>query len=226
MSGLKGHLHALNVSGGHFAVTPDEIDRYEVFNFVNAGTVANWWASAGTSGTADTVALAIINRIPDYPRSVQFALAGSAAGMTGTLDINGRDQFGGSITEALTFAGASNGGTVAGTRVFAQVTGGTLRYGTAAGVGTPAIGFVPGTACLLGLPVRLQGTTDVVHIGMAAGTGAITVNGGTIASFVNSPMSAVRAPAALTGTQAISVWVTPTFNNQNLVKMSNGTQAT
>jgi hypothetical protein len=64
---------------------------------------------------------------------------------------------------------------------------------------------------LLGLPVKLNGTTDVVHLGMAAGTGQITYNGGTIAGFVDSPMSAVRPAASLDGTAVISVWVKPTY---------------
>lgn len=192
-------------------VTPDELDRYEMVNFVMPGTASTWFASAGTSGTADSVACVIINALPDYPRNIRFALAGSAVGMAGTLDANGKDQFGVSVSESLGFGSADNGGTVVGTKVFAQFSSGTLRYGTAAGVGTPSIGLVAGTNCLLGLPVKLNGTTDVVHIGMTAGTGPITVNGGTVAGFVNSPFSAVRAPATLTGTQCVNVLVKPTL---------------
>jgi len=92
--------------------------------------------------------------------------------------------------------------------------------GTAVGNGTPAIGFVPGTGCLLGLPVRLAGTTDVVHIGMNAGTGAVTVNGGTVAGFVNSTVHAIRPPAALSGTQAINVWVKPTLITEGTLAAS------
>ena len=89
-------------------VTPDEIDRYEIFNVSMPGTASVWWASAGTSGTADTVAAVVINRLPDYPRNINFALAGSAVGMAGTLDVNGKDQFGVTISESLGFGSANN----------------------------------------------------------------------------------------------------------------------
>lgn len=209
-------------------VTPDEVDRYEVVNYVMPGTASTWWASAGTAGTASSIAAVIINALPDYPRNIRFVLAGTGVGMAGTFVANGKDQFGVTITENLGFGSADNGGTVVGTKVFAQFTSGTLNYGTAVGNGTPAIGFVTGTNCLFGLPVKLNGTTDVVHIGMVNGTGAITVNGGTVAGFVDSPMSAFRAPATLTGTQSINVWVRPTFAGENYTAgtMRNLTQVT
>ena len=225
MSGLKKHLHALSIAKSEYAVVPDEIDRYEVFS-IEPAISATFLASAGTAGTASAIAMVITNRTPDWPRNINFALAGTGVGMAGTLDVNGRDQFGASQSESLGFGSADNGGTVVGSRVFAEITSGTLRYGTAVGNGTPAIGFVPGTGCLLGLPVKIAGTTDVVWLGMNAGTGPITYNGGTVAGFVNSTVHAVRPAAAINGTSVISVWVKPSysFNNQRGI-MSNGTQA-
>ena len=203
------------------------MDAYTTYVVANPATAALgplFVASAGTSGTADVVAAVINNKIPDYPRNVQFSLAGSAAGMTGTLTLNGRDQFGSAITEAFTFAGASNGGTVAGTRVFAQFESGTLAYGTAAGVGTPGIGFVPGTACLFGLPVKIASENDVVHIGMSAGTGPISVGGGTnIGSLVDTGVHAFRPFAAFGGTTFFNVWVKSTFNSEE-DSIARGTQ--
>ncbi len=223
MSGFKRNQPALRFSGGEFAITPDEIDRYEVFSFRPAIDSA-WWASAGTAGTSAVVAMSIVNAIPDWPRNIQFALAGSHANMTGTLVVNGYDQFGAEQQESLTFAKASNGGTVAGTKVFAQVVSGTLSYGTAVGNGTPAIGFVPGTNALLGLPTRVNAASDVVLLGQTAGTGAITYNGGTVADFVDTGVHAIRPAATLTGTSAINVWVKPTYNNENNARMANLTQ--
>lgn len=224
MSGLKKHIYALNIAKSEFAVVPDEIDRYEVFT-INPGLSATMLSAAGTAGTASAIAMTIVNRTPDWPRNINFALAGTGVGMAGTLDVNGRDQFGGSQTESLGFGSADNGGTVVGSKVFAQITSGTLRYGTAVGNGTPAIGLVPGTGCLLGLPVKLGASTDVVHLGMNTGTGVITYNGGTIAGFVNTSVHAIRPAATLTGTSVINVWVKPSysFNNQKGI-MSNGTQ--
>lgn len=227
MAGLKRSDYGIAVGGNR--ITPDESDRYEVYQVVNPSTALLgplFVASAGTSGTADVVAAVINNKYPDYPRNVQFALAGSAAGMTGTLTLNGKDQFGSTITEAFTFAGASNGGTVAGTKVFGQFTSGTLAYGTAAGVGTPSISFVPGTACLFGLPVRIAATTDVVHYGMSAGTGPISVGGGTaIGSLISTAVHAFRPFAAFGGTTNFNVWIKTTYDSSNIPVAANQTQA-
>lgn len=224
--GLKRHDPAVRFGG--IQVSPDEIDAYQVYTVNNPSTALLgplFVASAGTSGTSDVVAAVINNKYPDYPRNVQFALAGSAAGMTGTLTLNGEDQFGSAITEAFTFAGASNGGTVAGTRVFGKFTSGTLAYGTAAGVGTPSISFVPGTACLFGLPVKIGSTQDIVHYGMSAGTGPISVGGGTaIGSLINTTAHAFRPFAAFGGTTFFNVWVKSSFNSED-EKVARGTQA-
>ena len=201
-------LPSIKISGQ--LVSPDEIDRYEVFQFrpqIDAGFLAH----GGTSGTADTVALGIRNRLPDTPRNLNFSFPGSATGQAGTVTVNGVDQFGITVTESLGFGSADNGGTVVGSMIFAQITSGTMYYGTSAGVGTPVVGFVPGTGCLIGLPIKLNGTTDVVHLGMQAGTGAITYGGGTIAAFVNVPRSAIRPAATLNGTSAIIAWVKPRY---------------
>lgn len=207
------------------AVTPDEIDRYEMTQFVMPGTASTWWASAGTAGTSASQALVMINRLPDYPRNVNFALAGSAAGMAGTLTYNGYDQFGSLYQESISFGTAANGGTAVGTKVCARMESGTLNYGTAVGAGTPAIGFVPGTGCLLGLPHKISAATDVVAMSQIAGTGAITFNGGTIAGFVSTAQHAVRPVAALTGTQVINVWARSTYNPVYETRVSNLTQA-
>ena len=68
---------------------------------------------------------------------------------------------------------------------------------------------------MFGLPVRLGGTTDLKLLTCTTGTGAVTVNGGTIAAFVDVPMSAVKAPLDITGTYTITAWVKPTFNPEN-----------
>jgi len=222
MAGLKRHDPGILFSG--VKVTPDEIDRYEVYSLTPANNI-RFWASAGTAGTASTIALTVLNRLPDYPRNIEFVLAGSATGMAGTLKMNGRDQFGNSISENFGFGSADNGGTVIGTKVFAQLLNGTLYYGTAIGNGTPQIGFgTMGTTTLFGLPTKLGGTSDVVHIGMTFGTGAITVGNGTIAAFVNVPMHAIMAPATIDGTAQINVWFRTTYDASNDVKIAGGTQ--
>lgn len=224
---LKRESTGLQFATKTFAVSPDEMDRYEVVNFTNPSTFANGlvWASAGTAGTAGVVAAAVVNRIQDYPRNINFALAGTGVGMAGTLVANGVDQFGNSVSESLGFGSADNGGTVVGTKVFAQFTSGTLTYGTAVGNGTPKIGVVPGTACLLGLPIKIAAASDVIHLGMSAGTGGITYNGGTVAAFVDVGQHAIRPAVALTGTQVITAWVKTTFREDSGTVQSNAAQA-
>lgn len=226
MSGLKKHLHALSIANSEYAITPDEIDRYEVFSIQPALSDVDYWASAGTAGTSSAIALTIINRTPDWPRNIRFALAGSHAAMAGTLTVNGRDQFGASQTENISFSGSDNGGTVVGTKVFAEIKSGTLYYGTAVGNGTPAIGLEAGTGLRLGLPVKIAGTSDVVWMGMNAGTGAVSYNGGTVAGFVDATAHAVRPAAAVNGTSVINVWVKPSYDYDNQLGVSAaGTQA-
>lgn len=237
MSGLKKIELGLRTSGtsignfsgqGYLAVTPDEIDRYEVVVINPSGAVTKMIGTAAVAGTAATGAVVLVSALPDWPRNVEFALAGSATGMAGTLVLNGRDQFGAIISETFGYGSADNGGTVVGTKVFAQFTSGTVTFGTAIGNGTSRIGLgTTGTTSLLGLPFKLGGTTDVKHIGLTVGTGAILVNGGTIAAFVNVPMSAVLAPVNIPiGTYTVSVWAKPSFNGENLGVMANLPQRT
>lgn len=208
-------------------VSPDEMDAYTVYTVNNPSTALLaplFVASAGTAGTSTNTALVINNKFPDYPRNVQFAIAGTGAGMAGTLTINGFDQFGSAVTETMAFATASNGGTVVGTRVFGQFTSGTVNYGTAVGSGTPSISFSPGTDCRFGLPVKIGAATDVIHYGMSAGTGPISVGGGTaIGSLVDTGMHAVRPFAAFGGTTFFNFWVRSSFNAEE-ANVALGTQ--
>lgn len=208
-------------------VSPDEMDAYTVYNIVNPSTTALgtlFVASGGTAGTAAEVALVVNNKYPDYPRNVAFNIHGTGAALGGTLKINGNDQFGSGITESITFSKANNGGTGVGTKVFGQFTGGTLYYGTAVGDGTPNIGLDGGTSCLFGLPCKIGGTSDIVHMSMSQGTGPITVGGGTaIGSLVDKNVHAVRPFAALGGTSFMNVWVKSTYNGEE-APIAAGTQ--
>jgi hypothetical protein len=211
---LKRIEPAIRFGGTEYFVTPDEEDSYKIYNIVNPGTSNTFWATAGTAGTSAVVALTISNRYPDYPRSIRFALPGSTAGLGGTLVVKGLNQFGETQNGTMTLAGSTNGGTMNGTLVWARLDSGTVSYGTSVGNGTPAIGFVTGTACLFGLPVKLGGTSDVVFMSHAAGTGAVSFNGGTIAAYVNKGQSAIQPAAAVTGTESINVWIKSTYNSE------------
>ncbi|MEK9207741.1 MAG: hypothetical protein AAB922_04615 [Patescibacteria group bacterium] len=223
MAGIKSWIP--DIKTYEQGVTWDEMDAYRTITVQPAINV-RWWASAGTAGTASAIAMVMLNRLPDWPRNINFILAGTGVGMAGSLDANGKDQFGNTVTETIGFGSADNGGTQVGTKVFAALDSGTLRYGTAVGNGTPQIGFVPGTNCLLGLPDKINGTTDVVQLGFSVGTGAVTYGGGTIAAFVNSPMHAIRPALALDGTAEVKAWYVSRYDATVLGTVANLVQVT
>ncbi len=239
MSGLKTFEPALRFSNSSLtaqnkipsaAITPDEIDRYEVVTIVNPNTLtANvWFGTWVVAGTAAAGAMVVRNAIADWPRNAEFAIAGSATGMAGTASLTGKDQFGSTVTESFGFGSTDNGGTVVGTKIFAVVTSGTLNFGTAVGNGTARMGLgTTGTTAQFGLPFKVGGTTDLKILSVNAGTGGVTVNGGTIAAYINVPNSSILLPVPqTTGTMAITAWVRPTFNSENLGLVANLTQRT
>jgi hypothetical protein len=209
-------------------VSPDELDAYEVYTVINPSTEAlgpQFMGTAAVGGTSSVQALVVTNKYPDYPRNLTFVVVGTGAGMAGTLVLNGKDQFGSTITETFATGTAANGGTVSGTRVFGQITSGTVSLGTAVGNGTSKLTFTPGTNCLFGLPVKIGATTDVVHYGMSAGTGPISVGGGTaIGSLVNTAVHAFRPFAAFGGSTNFNVWVKSTYNSGE-IQIAKATQA-
>ena len=218
MAGLKKYNQALRAGAVGTtppvgAITPDEMDTYVVYNVINP-SISAVWLGTRKSGTADVKALTVTNAILDYPRNLEFSIAGSSVGMAGTIAITGRDQFGAVATESLGFGSADNGGTVVGTQIFAHLTAATISFGTFAGANrTGQLGVgTTGTTCLFGLPVRIGGTTDVKLLTRCTAAGAQTVNGGTIAAFVNTTQHAIAAPATLTGTWSLHAWVKPTYN--------------
>lgn len=236
MSGLKRGLPELRFTSNFgstplYAVTPDEIDRYEVITIdaptPDTGLVSKWVGTGAIAGTSTNEALVLTNVIPDWPRNIEFGLSGSAAGMAGTLIMTGYDQFGSVITETLTVATASNGGTAVGTKVFGQFTSGSIQLGTAVGNGTTRVGLgTTGTTALFGLPFKVGGTTDLKLLTWTTGTGALSVNGGTIAAFINVPMHALKSPFNVVGTTSMTAWLRPTFNSENLGLVANLPQRT
>lgn len=223
MAGFKRSQPGLRFSAEK--VTPDEQDEYFHYSIAMPGTANAFFGTPAVGGTSAVAAVVVVSRYPDYPRNINFSLAGTGAGMAGTLVYNAFDQFGSVFQETLATGTASNGGTVVGTKIVASFTSGTVSYGTAVGNGTPSIGFVPGTGCLFGLPVKLGTTADIVSLSMVAGTGVISYNGGTVAGFVNVAQSAIRPAAALTGSQVISAWIVSTFVPDNIPVVSNLRQA-
>lgn len=213
---------------GGQGVSPDEMDAYQVYNVNNPVTALLGVAAVGTaavSGTSGTTTLVVTSKYPDYPRNIAFAVIGTGGGMSGTLTINGFDQFGSAITESIGVGTADNGGTTSGTKVFGQFSSGTIVLGTAVGNGTTNVRFVAGTDCLFGLPVKIGAATDVIHYGHTTGTGMVNIGGGTaIGSLVNTTVHAFRPFAAFVGTSFFNVWVRSTFNSEAR-NIARGTQA-
>lgn len=236
MSGLKRDIFGLRTTSTAgaanptptLAVTPDEIDRYEVIEINPSGAVTAMIGTTAVGGTSAVSPVVVVSAVPDWPRNIEFAVTGTGAGMAGTLVYNARDQFGSIYQETLATGTASNGGTVVGTKIMAQFTSGTVSYGTAVGNGTTRIGLgTTGTTALLGLPFRVGGTTDLKLLSWSVGTGAVIVNGGTIAAFIDVPNSAIKSPFNIPiGTVQVTTWVRPTFNSENIGLVANLPQRT
>ena len=220
MAGLKRNEPALMFGGAQ--VTPDEIDMYYVYQIVMPGTAHNFVGTSAPGSLGAAVAFGANSAIPDYPRNLSLIIRGNGSNTSvgGTAVVNGLDQFGSVISETFAFAGSTGNGNADGTKVFARFTSGTVTYGTMAQAGTSYLGFVTGTNCLFGLPVKLAGTGDVILLSHNAGTGAVSVGGGTVGAFVNATMHAVRPAAALTGTEAITVWIASNYNPTNIPEVS------
>lgn len=227
MAGFKRSQPGLRFAGEK--ITQDEEDQYLIYSISQPGTANIWFGTAPIGGTSSLGTVVVINRYADYPRNLNYILVGTGAGMAGTFTAVGFDQFGNKVSEVVPTGTASNGGTVVGTQIFAQFTAGTVNFGTAVGNGTTQIGLVPGTGCLFGLPVPIAGSNDVVFASMVAGTGAISLNGGTIGALVGAtspaggtpPVATFRAFSALTGSQTLNIWIKPSYVPDNISTVAN-----
>ena len=220
MAGFKRSQPGLRFNAGE-KVTADEQDVYEVYNISSPGTAASWFGTCAAGGTSAVTALGVANRYPDYPRNMNYILVGTGAGMAGTFVTNGYDQFGSPISETVAIATAANGGTVVGTAIFGRFDSGTISFGTAVGNGTVRLGFVPGTACLFGLPVKIAGTTDIALASMTNGTGAISWNGGTVGGYVKVTPSAILTGGTLSGSETLNIWIKPSLAPDSIPVVSN-----
>ena len=207
---LKAHYPDIAFSGNK--VQPNEIDRYEVYTVNIKAPVISWFGTAIGNGTAGYKALTLVNKLAPYPTSVEARLVGGAGTTKGTCVINGKDQFGVSISETLSLASGS-AGTVIGTKVFMEISSGSVELGTAAG----SCVVCPGTAVtttLLGLPIKLGGTSDVKLLTWSTGDVQTSAGGatGTVAGYVNADMSAIKAVGAISGTIDMTAWVKSSFD--------------
>lgn len=210
MSGLKKHLPDIRFSANR--VTPDEIDSYRVYNVIYPTTSATWFGTAAAGTSTQAKALVVINAFSDAVagRNLSGQVAGSSD-MGGVWVVNGKNQFGESITETITVGTATNGGTTAGTLVFAQVLSGTFTFATGAvGSGTPKLGVDTKKETIkFGLPDMIASTADVKSITWTKEFVATTLNGGTIGSYVSTATHSFSGSADIAGTQVFSVLYRP-----------------
>lgn len=224
MTGLSEHFPEFQ--GGGAQVAPNNVDRYETYQILGPMMGTHLWGTVtGTSTQAKTVVWDTI--LPDYPRSVSLKiLPASGSIMGGTFVLTGKDQFGNVQTESFDIGTAVNGGTANGTKVWGTFTSASGTLGISdAGVGT--VTFYPtaaGTTALFGLPAKLGGTTDVKMIAFGSTGVSKSLNGGTIAAFVDVPTSSIKAPNTITTPAADLTWIhvlyKPTFDNSQKAKMA------
>lgn len=218
MSGLGEHIPGFQAAG--LQVTPSEIDRYEVYTITHPSLSAT---ALGTVTSATANAPFVFDNVrPDYPRNVLVSILGVSGGMGGTVTVVGKDQFGGSISETLGFGSANGGGSVAGTKTFAQMTGATINGlagldGTA--IGTARIGYAIGTAAGLvarfGLPTKIGAISDVKRISFSSqGVGGTALGGGTISSSLVDLTNHQFTPGRiLAGTEIYTLTIKSTHSN-------------
>lgn len=149
-------------------LSPDELDQAQQYCIINP-SVDPVFVGTQTGTQTQVRALGITQGRLDYPRSLVGAVAAASGSVVGgALVLNGKDQFGNSITETFTVAPATGGGTTSGTKVFAQVTSGTFTFGTGdPGTGTVRVGGAIGTSAttpIFGLPAKLGAVTDIKSI--------------------------------------------------------------
>lgn len=218
MSGLKDRFPEFAFGG--YKVSPDELDRYELVYVLNPQTSATWFGTTAAGTSTEAKAMVVDNRLADFPRNLSGGVAGSSD-MGGVWVVNGKSQFGETISETITIGTAANGGTTAGTKVFSSVTSGTFTFATAIGSGTPKLGVVTaGASVIFGLPAKVAGSADVKAITWVNNGTPTAINGGTIGAYVNSSVHGFRGTADVALTDRYMVWYKPTYDNSGKDNMA------
>lgn len=215
---LKRIQPGIRFSG--YKVSPDEMDVTRQYIVEHPSIDPAWFGTApiGTAGQAK--AFVLTNIRADYPRNLVVSDAtGAGTAHGGTAVINGKDQFGNTIQETITIGTAAAGGTVAGTKIFSQVSSGTFTFATASvGNGTTQLGVAIGTSAtlqhLFGLPDKIASTADVKSITWLNNGTSTTMNGGTIGAYVGTANHTFKGTAVVSVTDKYVVHMRSTFNSE------------
>lgn len=207
---LKRHYPDFAWSGNK--VQPNEIDRYEVYSLSFAAPVISWFGTAIGDGTAGDKDLTLVNKLAPYPTSVEARFVGAAGTTKGTATITGKDQFGVTISETLSVASGS-AGTAVGTKVFMEISAGSAELGTAAGSCVVCPGTA-GTTTLLGLPIKIAGSTDLKLLTWSHGDTQTSAGGatGTVDFYAVPAMDAIKAVSPIVGTVNLTAWIKTSFD--------------
>jgi hypothetical protein len=217
---LKRTLPGIRFTG--YKASADELDKVEQYTVQNPSIDPVWFGTTPVGGTTSVQALVLINKNADYPRNIAYAVAGSNV-LGGTWVVNAKDQFGAAWTESVVIPLTANGGTVAGTKVAAQITSGTFSFltGGSVGNGTPRLGVAIGTSAALqhrfGLPDKIAAVTDVKRINWVNNGTQTTFNGGSVTStYVGTANHTFNGSAVVSITDSFSVSLRSSFNSEEL----------
>lgn len=203
-----------------FKVTPDEIDQVTQYVVMHPSVDPVWFGTTAAGTQTQSKALVVTNTKADYPRNIVGAVAAASGSVVGgTWTVNGKNQFGASISESIAIAPATGGGTVSGTKIFAQVSSGTFAFGTGdPGNGSPRLGVSIGTAAtnqhLFGLPDKIASTADVKNIAWINNGTMTTVNGGTIGAYVGTANHTFQGTAIVAISDRFVVTYRSSFNSE------------
>jgi len=219
MSGLGEHNYEFIQAGGQ--ATPNELDRYERINTGILSIDASWFGTAASGTASQARAMVIINKTADFPRNILYGVVGTAD-CGGSWTVNGRDQFGGTITETVALATAAAGTparAVAGTKIFADVASGTFTptsttVGGALGRIGAAIGTSTTAAFKLGLLTKIGSTADVKSITWTTENVVTTLGGGTPGAYVDATNHAFTGTSIMAGTESYNVLLKSSWDNK------------
>lgn len=203
-----------------FKVSPDEMDMTMQYTVMHPSVDPVWFGTSTVGTQTQAKALVVTNIRADYPRNLVGAVAAAAGSVAGgTWVVNGKNQFGATIQESVAIAPATGGGTVAGTKIFAQVSSGTFTFGTGdPGNGTPRLGVAIGTAAtlqhLFGLPDKIASTADVKNLLWINNGTSTTVNGGSIGAYVGTANHTFKGTAVVAVTDRFVVSYRSSFNSE------------
>lgn len=198
-------------------VGADELDMNRQYIIMHPSVDPVWFGTSAVGTQTQARALVVTNTKADYPRNIVGAVASAAGSVSGgTWIVNGKNQFGETIQSTIAIAPATGGGTVAGTKIFAEVSSGTFTFGTGdPGNGTPRLGVAIGTSAslqhLFGLPDRIASTADVKSLLWINNGTSTTVNGGSIGAYVGTANNTFQGTAVVAVTDRFVVNMRSSF---------------